>query len=579
MRAHTEAGPVGPVGPFDADQSLARAGWQRVVFAPRLRRAELLRLRPSWPCRPARLHVLRNHPFEFVASALTSFAAYAGYDLRLRLSEYDDSLSDVRVDDADAVVVWVDYRRHDRDPDQVASWLAGRLSALRDRSAAPVLVHDQAPAQARSRSAELNAALRTALSVIPGVHVIDQAAIADELQGGYLDERTSGITGFALSDAACLDTARLLGLRWLPAVFGSGIRAVIVDLDGTLYDGVLGEDGPFGVRQRPGHQALARRLLELRERGVFLGLLSRNEPEDVEDLFAKREDLLVRPEHFSVASVSWRSKAEGLRHVIGALRISPDTVLVVDDNAGELAALASEVRGIHSVWADPADAEGTVRALRWYPGLDKPVRGQADAVRVADLAAALRREGERRESADPAAYVRSLKLEITLAMDPERHLARLHELSMKTNQFNTTLRRISEGELARRMSDPDSRVVSAALRDRLSDSGIVCSLVCRREDERVAVDELAMSCRALGRSVETPLVLAALRRVVSELGSTAVVFPFTPGPRNDPVRTWLTELTGSDPADTGEVNLTWNEASTDARLADAPVVVRWEDEP
>lgn len=579
-RAEVDAeGPVGAVGPFDADQSLTRAGWQEAVFAPQLRRGELLRLRPSWPCRPVHLHVLRNQPFEFVASALASFGAYAGYDLRVTFGEYDDSLADLQVREADAVVVWMDYRRHDGGPRQVASWLAERLWALRDLSAAPVLVYDQGPAPAHSDAAELNAALRAALALVPGVHVIDQAAVADELETGYLDERAAAITGFALSDAACLETARHLGLRWLPAVFGTGIRAVVIDLDGTLYEGVVGEDGPAGVRVSSGHEALARRLLELRDRGVFLGLLSRNEPDDVAELFARRSDLVMRPEHFSAVSVSWEPKAEGLRHLLEKLRIPPNSVLFVDDNPGELAALANEVRGVHCLWADPSDPDGTVRALRWYPGLDKPVTTEADALRVADLAAAQHRDLERGKATDPVAYLRSLHLEVTLARDPVNHLARLHELSMKTNQFNTTLSRMSERDLALRMTDPDSRVVSAALRDRLSDSGIVCSLVCRRQGDRVVVDELAMSCRALGRGVETPVVLSALRRVVAELESSTVVFPFTVGPRNDPARKWLVEFTGIDPVEAGEAILTWNEARTEARLAEAPLVVRWKDDP
>jgi FkbH-like protein len=577
MRADLDVGATGPVGPFDADQSLARAGWQQFVFAPRPRRTELLRLHPSWPCRRVRLHVLRNQPFEFVASALSPFAAYAGYDLRVGLSEYDDSLSDLQVHDADAVVVWLDYGRHGGDPSQVASWLANRLSALRELSAAPILVHDQAPAPGRSDAAALNEALREALAEVPGAYVIDQAAIADELGNAYLDERTSAISGFALSDAACLETARHLGLRWLPTIFGTGIRAIVVDLDGTLYDGVLGEDGPGGIHLGSGHQALARRLLALRDRGVFLGLLSRNQPADVEALFQTRSDLLLRPEHFSAISVSWQPKSDGLSQLVEALRIAPNTVLLVDDNAGELAALATEVRGVHCVWADPSDSNGTARALRWYPGVDKPIMSEADAVRVTDLAAAHRRVLETSEAADPAAYLRSLHLELTLAMNPVNQLPRLRELSMKTNQFNTTLSRMSERELALRMTDPDCRVVSAALRDRLSDSGIVCSLVCRRQGERIVVDELAMSCRALGRGVETPLVLSALRRVAAELESNAIVFPFTTGPRNEPARSWLVEFTGTDPVEAGEAIFVWREDEADPRLAEAPMAVRWMD--
>ena len=578
MTTQIQVDALGPVGPFDADQTLSRAGWQGVVFGSRLRRAELLRLRATWPLRSLRLHVLRNQPFEYVSSALTPFAAYAGYGLRATIGQYDDSLSDMHVGAADVVVVWMDFGRLIADPTQVASWLAERLLTLRGFTHAPVLVHDQAPAPARSDGAELNAILRTAVSAVPGVHVIDQAGIAERVGSGYLDERASAITGSRLGDAACLETARELGLRWFPAVMGAGIRAVVVDLDGTLYDGVLGEDGPMGIRIAPGHQQVAHRLLELRERGVFLALLSRNDSADIEKLLEARDDLLLRLDHFSVVSASWEPKEQGLRAIVQQLRITPNTVLVVDDNPGELAALSSDVPGIHCVWADPSDPDSTARALTWYPGLDKPIGTEADTLRLGDLAAAQSRDIERRSAPDPESYIRSLHSVITLVRNPTHQLARLHELSMKTNQFNTTLSRTPESELARRMDDPDSRVISAALRDRLSDSGVVCALMCRKDGDRLVVDELAMSCRALGRGVETPLVLAALRRVNDELGTMTVVFPFVRGPRNEPARRWLTELTGFDPVETGQAVLEWGSADVQARLAGAPMIMQWEDE-
>ena len=99
-----------------------------------------------------------------------------------------------------------------------------------------------------------------------------------------------------------------------------------------------------------------------------------------------------------------------------------------------------------------------------------------------------------------------------------------------------------------------------------------------KDRARVVVDELALSCRALGRGVESPLVLAALRRVMAELPSSSVVFPFTPGPRNDPVRRWLAEFAGTDPAATGEARLAWNDDEAKAGLAEATLVVRWTDD-
>jgi FkbH-like protein len=356
---------------------------------------------------------------------------------------------------------------------------------------------------------------------------------------------------------------------------GTGIRAVVVDLDDTLYEGVLGEDEPAGVRLGPGHHEIARSLLDLHDRGVFLGVLSRNEPGDVEDLFAGRDDLLLRREHFSVVSASWGPKSEGLRDLIDRLRIGADTVLVVDDNPGELAALAAQIPGVQCLWADSSDPSATARALRHYPGLARLRKTREDGLRLEDLAAGQQREAEQRTWADPGSYLRSLEVVVTLALDAPNRVARIAELSAKTNQFNTTLGRLSEVELSRRLVDPKFRLVAGALRDRLSESGTVFGLAAHSDGECVVVDDLTLSCRALGRGIETPVVLAALSRVVAELGATSVIFPFTTGPRNEPARRWLADLSGEDPALDGAVTMTWDEMATRI-LAGAALAIEWE---
>ena len=143
-------------------------------------------------------------------------------------------------------------------------------------------------------------------------------------------------------------------------------------------------------------------------------------------------------------------------------------------------------------------------------------------MRVSDLAAAADRAANLQSATNPGQYLRSLGIEISLEMDNLRSISRLHELSTKTNQFNTSLMRLSEAELTRRVQDPESRVVSASLKDKLSESGTIFELVARREGECLFVEELAISCRALGRGVETPLVLAALDRVLESLPAPAI---------------------------------------------------------
>jgi FkbH-like protein len=557
-----------------ADIWLQRAEWQPTVFAEELRRLDLLKLEAGWPCESFRLRVHRNQAFEFVASVLGPFLAFGGRRAEIGYSEYDDSLALQVEGQADVELLWIDFDRYGErlSSRDLAAWFGQRVQALRGLTDAPILIADS-PAPAAT---ELNDALRRLAQSLPGVSIVPLSEIGAALGPRAFDRRAARITGMPLSDAACLRTARALGLVWLPAALGPRLKAIALDLDHTLYAGVLGEDGPAGVQLSPAHAALQRRLLELREQGLFLAIVSRNEPEDVDRLFAKRPDLPLRPEHFSARSIAFRDKAAGIREIAAALRIAPDAILFLDDNPGEIAAVASEVAGLKMLHAvDPALA---ARALDFYPGLHGYARDREDTLRVADLAAAAERAQATECAESREAYIRSLGVVLTLDGNPTAHLARLAALSNKTNQFNTGFLRLSDAQVAKRLADPGCRTISIALRDRLSDSGIVGALFTHRDGRTLVVDEVVISCRALGRNIEQAMVTEGLRRALRDLPAGEVRFDFREGPRNAPARAFLAEYAGLLPgADCA--SLPWDEARASESMARLPVSIVHEEGP
>ncbi len=348
---------------------LERIAWQERLAAPRLRRSELAGLVPSWPCRPVRVHVVRNAPFELVAACLPPFLAYAGLEAAISYGPYDDSLSDPAgdlPDCCDAVVVWLDLERYgDVAPAQLAGFVADRVGALRARSEAPLLVADWTAAH--DGAVALRDALAQRLAGLPATHLCAVSALAAALGDAWSDARLAAVSGSSLSDRACLETARAFGLRWLPAVLVPPVKAIVVDLDHTLYHGVLGEDGPHGLVVSEGHERLQRELLACRSRGVYLAVASKNDEVDVEALYAARPDLLLRPEHLSARAVGWSSKAEGLVRIAEELCIAPDAMVFVDDNAAELAEVATRLPAVGLVHA--RDPSLTAALLGHYPGL------------------------------------------------------------------------------------------------------------------------------------------------------------------------------------------------------------------
>ena len=157
-------------------------------------------------------------------------------------------------------------------------WFAGRLKSIRELTECPIIVSNW-PSEDGQAEAFNNELEKTADS-LPSVFVWDIVAIFKEMNGRFYDDRAALAKGTRLSNGACIEMARSLGLVRLPSVLLPRIKAIALDLDNTLYDGVLGEDGVEGVRVSATHKVIYRELLRLRDEGVFLAILSKNDERD-----------------------------------------------------------------------------------------------------------------------------------------------------------------------------------------------------------------------------------------------------------------------------------------------------------
>ena len=524
---------------------------------------------------PVHLQVHRNYAFELVGSVLGPFLWLSGLKSNIRYSDYDDSLSFAGVEPAAIQIISMDFERYGQRAGSAAyrDWFAGRLSSLRGMTDHPIVVSNWASEEREAR--EFNQELEKIAGGLPSVFVWDIVEILLNLHGRFFDERAAAAKGTRLSNSACIEMARSLGLVQLPSVLLPRIKAIAVDLDNTLYDGVLGEDGVEGVRVRAEHEAIYKELLRLRGEGVFLAVLSKNDERDFIKLCEERTDFLLKPAHFSASSVGWRPKPEGLASIAEQLRIGVDSILVVDDNVGEIAQLrAAHVNTPLLHTQTPAQ---TLFWLRHYPALNGYRANSATELRVNDLEAARVREHLRTSAASSADYIDEMQIEITYELNSKNARGRLVELSQKTNQFNTALQRFSEVEVARRLEEPGQFAISIGLRDRFCDSGIIGAIFARADGDRLVIDEVAISCRALGRSIESAMIALALAPIIEQHGLREVAFRFREGPRNLPARLWLTSFTGAHNVSDGSLTTAlWEAIPQLKEHLGAPVASKWE---
>ena len=544
---------------------LERAARQSVIFARSPRYTDLISLECPWPTDGVTVMVHRNQSFELVERVLKPFLAFAGVNADVTYSAYDDSLSVDSDGSADLEIVWVDFNRYTNGASQLAHWLTQRMVTLRSRSSAPILVCDW-PSNADDAKT-FNETLRISAGAMPGLYVCEQSEIARSLGVSYFDPRSRAIAGNSLSREATVLTAQAMGLQWIPAALGVRIKAVVLDLDNTLYNGVLSEDGVDGIEVTDEHRELQLDLIELGRRGVFLGVASRNDPGDVSQLLEEGGPLEIHERDLAATIATWDDKAEGILALAERLRIHPDSMLLIDDNAGELAQAASET-GVHCLHAtDPA---ATRQCLRLFPGLFRFHIGGEDSERVHDIQASAIRAAELADASDEVAYRRALGARLRFRMNPHDLVERLQELSTKTNQFNTALHRFTAAEAAQYLDRRERRVATVALADRLSDSGVVAAIFARRDSAVLHIDEIAISCRALGRQLEGTMILECVRRILLELPSSSVTVDWRRGPRNGPALDWLAACSGPLVGDGGSVVI--ESAST----APDDVVIQWD---
>jgi FkbH-like protein len=545
-----------------------------VRAAPSLKRADLLRLVEPPELSPVHLQIHRNYAFELIGSVLPPFLWVAGLKPIIAYGVYDDTLSFSQIDPVAVQIISLDFERYVEQTHTASfrDWFAGRLENLRGKTEGPIVVSNW-PSESLN-AARFNLELEKIADSLPSVFIWDTVEIFRNMRDEFFDERAAVAKGTRLSNSGCIELARSLGLVRLPSALLPRIKAVAVDLDNTLYDGVLGEDGVERVHISAQHGAIQKELLRLREEGVFLAILSKNDERDFVQLCQRRSDFLLKPAHFSATCISWQPKPEGLVRIAEQLRIGVDSILVVDDNSGEIA----QIRAVHAntPLLYSRGPEQTLFWLRHYPALNGYRANSATPLRMSDLEASRQRD-LLRVSSSGADYIREMQIELTYALNSVSSRGRLAELSQKTNQFNTGLQRFSEVEVARRMETPNYCTISVSMRDRFCDSGIIGAIFARLDGDRLVINEVSVSCRALGRNVESPMIALALSSVIERYGLRDVSFLFREGSRNLPAHMWLTNFTGTqDIADGSFTTVAWERIPQRDQHLRAPVAHRWE---
>ncbi len=296
---------------------------------------------------------------------------------------------------------------------------------------------------------------------------------------------------------------------------GLGTRkAIAVDLDNTLWGGVIGEDGLQGIVCGDEGVGLAfqdfqRELLALRETGVILAICSKNNPADAHEAFDRHPGMVLRREHFATERINWEDKATNIVGIADELDLGLDSFVMLDDNPIEREYVRHALPAV-AVPELPQDPVRRPALLRNLPLFRRLALTEADSERPSSYTAHVARKRARTVSLSLEDYIESLEQKIAIEPVDEASLGRAAQLCQRTNQFNLTGKRYTIADLVKLLTDADAELHTVSVSDRFGNSGITGLIILRSLDSQtLELDTFLLSCRVLGRGVEAALLAFA----------------------------------------------------------------------
>jgi len=327
--------------------------------------------------------------------------------------------------------------------------------------------------------------------------------------------------------------------RILAAQRGQSKKCLVLDLDNTLWGGVIGDDGLEGIVIGEGsaageaHLALQRYAKQLKERGIILAVCSKNDAKTAEAVFHEHPEMLLRRSDIAAFLANWDDKAENLKTIATRLNIGIDSLVFVDDNPVERARIRQSLPAV-AVPELPDDAAHYVRCLSDAGYFEAVALTSEDRHRAELYEANAKREALLGSAQSMDDFLRGLEMSVVCGPFTTVDLARIVQLFNKTNQFNATTRRYTSEEITHFAGLPNVLTLQFRLLDRIGDNGLVSAMILRPtadEEKMLEIDNWIMSCRVFGRRLEFEAMNIAVE-AARQLGIKGFVADYIATPKN-----------------------------------------------
>jgi len=526
---------------------------------------------------PFNIAIVRNVVVEPIEPYLRYLAYRAGFNARCDFNEYDNVFQEavggqkgILNDRTDCVLVFLKLEnvswalargfaslgedQIDSEKDRVRNLISSVVAGIRKQTAGLLLWNSfELPLQPAlgivdyqqgmgqmACVGELNAFLRDTLRAQRSAYLLDMNVCRARIGASHFYDQRYWHMGKAPYSREALEEISNETFKYIRPLLGKNRKCLVLDCDNVLWGGTVGEDGLPGIklgRTYPGsaYYELQQEILNLYHRGVVLALCSKNNEQDVWEVFDAHPDMLLRKEHIATAQINWRDKVSNLKQIAADLSLGLDSFVFVDDSpfeAEQVRQYLPQVQVVHLPEAQAVEYRDMLAAGGWF---DTLTLSAEDRQRGAMYRAEASRQELQMQSHDLASYYASLSMVLEIGLADDFSIPRIAQLTQKTNQFNLTTRRYSDAQIQALSEDRSVDVIHVQLKDRFGASGLAGVCILKYEEDRAHIDSFLLSCRVLGRGVEDAFLVQCMKRARLR-GCTIAIGEYLPTAKNDQVR-------------------------------------------
>ncbi|MBA2806260.1 HAD-IIIC family phosphatase [Streptomyces sp. KM273126] len=424
---------------------------------------------------------------------------------------------------------------------------------------------------------EFNAGLLRLAAEHDRVHVVDLDPLIAS-SGPVNEPRLAAYAKVHLGEELLAGYAREAG-HLARALRGRTKKVLVVDLDNTLWDGILGDDGPDGIAAATTYRGEAfgrfqKAVGQIGAQGVLLAVCSKNDIEPVRAVLGDHPDMVLRDGDFVQVVANWDPKDSNLLAIARKLNLGVDSFVFADDSPFECGLVARSLPGVAVVRLDEEPALHIERLLAdgWFDLRELTAEDRARATQYRTEAA---RQDLMESAGSMEEYLAELGVEVTLSPVADHEIARVSQVTLRTNQFNLTTERLQQADVRARRDSDDGLVLAIRSADRFGDNGLVGVVLVSGvgADGGWHIDNMLLSCRVFARGIEEAC-LAAVLREAGERGAGAVHARYRPTAKNHRVRTLYPSVGFSETGEDEDGTVSFRHDLTGEQLPTPPAHVR-----